>query len=320
MTTTLPTPSTDVDPQVHSEVYDDFTAPGGYGLAQYTSKWANPFGPGETAFADTRTFDDAAFHIAATAFRGASDESVFDHLKYMAVSTRTFPVPVTGSVQFDATITAVTSGTEAGREVHGTYRATGAPYVAATLEGQQAGAVMNIIDFSTGQLFDWFVSGHTAFALIERLPSNVTGNATDPQSPEWVGRDRMYTQIVTELPVGGGPHAVSIRFSRDAATGAADWFFDGELVAHVDHVGVPLDRQGRAPYAGTYPSLGPGEELAPKIDSVSIAHGLFSMVDAFPFQHPEAPELAVTIPLEERRWGQGVSATFADVRVQTVVA
>ena len=30
---------------------------------------------------------------------------------------------------------------------------------------------MNMVDFCTGQLFDWFVAGKTAFALIERLPA-----------------------------------------------------------------------------------------------------------------------------------------------------
>ena len=41
-------------------------------------------------------------------------------------------------------------------------------------KGQQAGVVLNMVNFQTGQLFDWFVGEDTAFALIERLPSNVT--------------------------------------------------------------------------------------------------------------------------------------------------
>jgi hypothetical protein len=40
--------------------------------------------------------------------------------------------------------------------------------------------VMNVLDFCTGQLFDWFVASDTAFALIERLPSTVTGNVSNP--------------------------------------------------------------------------------------------------------------------------------------------
>ena len=33
-----------------------------------------------------------------------------------------------------------------------------------------------MVDFCTGQLFDWFLSNSKAFTLIERLPTNVTNN------------------------------------------------------------------------------------------------------------------------------------------------
>ena len=58
---------------------------------------------------------------------------------------------------------------------------------------QQAGATLHMIDFVTGQLFDWFVSGETAFNLIERLPAVVTG------PPNTAGRDEMYTQIIKQF-------------------------------------------------------------------------------------------------------------------------
>jgi hypothetical protein len=48
---------------------------------------------------------------------------------------------------------------------------------------------------------------------------------------------------------------------------------------------------------------------------VTIGHGLFSLLDAFPFQHPDAPELSVSVPLSERIWGQGAEATFDDFTV-----
>ena len=35
---------------------------------------------------------------------------------------------------------------------------------------------MNVLDFCTGQVFDWFIASDTAFALIERVPTVVTGN------------------------------------------------------------------------------------------------------------------------------------------------
>ena len=214
-------------------------------------------------------------------------------------------------------IKASTPGTQPGRVIHGTYIATGAPYAEPTLEGQQAGAVMNVVDFATGQLFDWFISGTTAFALIERLPSNVTGNTTDTSSPDYVGREKMYTQIIREVPITPGvAHRVSIRFSRNAGGSSVDFFLNDALVAHVDRVGVPLDVQGQ-PYTDLWPSLGAGEELAGKINNLVIGHGLFSLLDAFPFQHPEAPELAVSIPISERAFGQGAIASFDDFKVKT---
>ena len=33
-------------------------------------------------------------------------------------------------------------------------------------------------------------------------------------------------------------------------------------------------------------------------------------LDAFPFQHPDAPELSVSIPIGERIFGQGAGAAF----------
>jgi len=302
-------------PRTTVETYDSFDKTG-YSLSDYQQKWANIYGPGELAAGGTRTFTKGALQVSAVPFRTAADVSVYDHLKYIAVSTETFPVPASGSVEISSTIRAATPGTQPGRVIHGTYTQSGAPYAQPTLEGQQAGVVMNVIDFSTGQLFDWFVSGHTAFPLIERLPSTVTGNA-QPGDPGYVGRDKMYTQIVKEIPSSPGTHTVSIRFTRDSQGSSVDYFFDGKAVAHVNHVGVPLDVQN-LPFTGIYSSLGAGEELGSQINSLAIGHGLFSLLDAFPFQHPDAPELSVSIPLSERIFGQGATGTFDDFRVKTV--
>ena len=87
-------------------------------------------------------------------------------------------------------------------------------------------------------------------------------------------------------------------------------------MSKVRKVGVPLDVQHK-PYTGIYPSMGSGEPLANKINGFAIGHGLFSLLDAFPFQHPEAPELAVSIPLANRLFGQGARATFDEFRVIT---
>jgi hypothetical protein len=81
-------------------------------------------------------------------------------------------------------------------------------------------------------------------------------------------------------------------FKRTGDKGSVSFHLDGKLISKAHNVGVPLDVQGKR-YPGIYPSMGPGERLAQKIGGLAIGHGLFSLLDAFPFQHPEAPELAV---------------------------
>ena len=289
-------------------VYDDFHKPGGYTLADYNAKWS-PLTLGEMTIEDTRRFDNHTFSISATPFRTAHDSSVADHAKYVALSKQAFAVPEIGSVTVSADIAVETPGTVLGHVVHGTYVQSGAPYAARVLEGQQAAVTLHMIDFATGQLFDWFVSGNTAFPLYERLPSTVSGSA------ERVSTDKMYTQITEEVPIAAGvPHTVVIRYSRDRRRSRVEYLLDGKRVSQVERVGIPLDAQG-VTYSGIYPSLGPGELLRDKINSVVIAHGLFSLLDAFPFQHPDAPALNVSVPLRERLFGQGVKAEFANVVV-----
>ena len=220
-------------------------------------------------------------------------------------------------MKFESTITASTPGTRPGRVVRGTYIETGAPYEAATIEAQQAGVVMNVVDFCTGQLFDWFVTSTTAVPLIERLPSNVTGNTSNAQCPgaKHVGRELMYTQLISEIAIKAGtPQRVGITYARG---GVVTYTLNDRTVATVKRVGVPLDRQG-ARYTGTYPSLGPGEEVDGQIASLALGHGLFSLLDAFPFQHPEAPQLSVSMPMSERLFGQGAIGTWDDFTVTTL--
>ena len=286
-------------------VYDDFHKPGGYTLADYDAKWSI-LTLGEMAVEDTRQFDNHSLSISATPFRTGKDSSVADHGKYVALSKRVFVVPEIGSITVSMDIAAETPGTVQGHVVHGTYVQSGAPYSATVLPGQQAAATLHVIDFATGQLFDWFVSGNTAFPLIERLPSSVTGSA------ERVSTATMYTQITREVPIAAGvPHTVAIRYSRDRRRSRVEYLLDGKVVSKVERVGIPLDKQG-VPYSGTYPSGGPGELLRDKIDSVVIAHGLFSLLDAFPFQHPDAPASNVSVPMSERLFGQGVKARFTN--------
>ncbi|MDX6665709.1 MAG: hypothetical protein QOG68_1915 [Solirubrobacteraceae bacterium] len=335
-------------------VYDDFSSNG----ADYNAKWAAAFGPGE----GTTSFTGARFNVRAVPFTTGADYSVFDHLKYIRTSTAGFPVPAGhGSVTFESDIRAATPGTVDGLVQQGIYAPSGtwtqpglkppgfANYRAGVLQGQQAGAVMNMVDFCSGQLFDWFIAGNTAFPLIERLPSNVTGNApNNPNCPgaTVVGRSLMYTQIIKEIRVRPGvAHHVSITYTHTGGSEAnVVYELDGQRVAKVNHVGIPLDRRGRdghgderhddgddddghnGHWSGTYPSLGPGERLGNQINSLTIGHGLFSLIDAFPFQHPESPELSVSIPVgtgnpadagRARLFGQGADASFDNFVVTT---
>lgn len=314
-------------------VYDDFSSGN-------NSKWSTPFGPGETAINDADhqlTFPNGTERVRAVPFETGADFSVFDHLKYIEVSNSLFAAPSKGSVEFSADITAQTPGTITPLTQQGVYGPSGtwtdpsAPprepdYHANVLEGQQAGVVLNMVDFCTGQLFDWFLTGSTAFTLIERLPTNVTGNTSNPNCPgaDFVGRSTMYTQIVDEVKISGGTHNVSIRYS--VKQNSVEYRLDGKLVTRVENVGIPLDKQG-VKYTGIYPSLGPGESLAGKINSFSIGHGLFSLIDAFPYQHPESPELSVSIPVgtsnpadagRARLFGQGADGTWDNFIVTTI--
>ena len=303
-------------PNVTRIVYDSFD--GDYDLGDYLTKWNNGFGPGEMAIDDTRDFDGSSFSVSALPFQTAADFSVFDHIKYLALSNQSFAVPEKGSVTFSTTIDATVVGTTpAGRVIHGVYGGPGCaddpvcaagaePWEGVALEGQQAGATLHMIDFATGQLFDWFVSGSTAFALVERLPATVDRVA-----------DRWHTRHDVHPDRQGSRRSVTARTrwrSRSSAIAGrsyVDFTLDGVRVARVKKVGVPLDVQ-KAAYTGIYPSLGAGEQLGSQIDSVAIGHGLFSLLDAFPFQHPDAPELSVSIPISERIFGQGAGATFDD--------
>src|SRR4051812_24920259 len=76
-------------PQRSTVTYDSFQkARGAYTLDDYQTRWANPYGLGEMALNDTRNFDGGSFNVSAVPFHVGADQSVFDHLKYIAVSTK----------------------------------------------------------------------------------------------------------------------------------------------------------------------------------------------------------------------------------------
>jgi len=158
----------------------------------------------------------------------------------------------------------------------------------------------------------------------------VTGNVSNPDCRDAteVGIDKMYTQIIREVPVRRDDwHHVDIALTRHDVEVWVDYFLDHQPVAHIENVGIPLDKQGVS-FTGIYPSLGSGERLAQQLDSVRFGHGLFSLVDAFPFQHPGAPDLSISIPAPTppirtaagrvRLYGQGASGSFDNFTTLTI--
>jgi hypothetical protein len=280
-------------------------------------------GLGEMGLNDTRQVSkDGAVSLGAVPFQTGAD-AVFDHAKYFAVSRDTFLAPATGSLQFAVEIEAHTPGTQLERVIHGHHTdppTGGWPYAQSVTEGQQAALMFNMTNVETHQLFDWFVSGHQAFALIERLPSNITDPTLSASDPEYVGLDRAYTQMIRSAPITPGAHTYAIRYLRDPIQSAVEYLLDGKLFARVNHVGIPLDIQN-VPYTGTYPSHAGavGEELKDRLNTFVMGHGLYSMLDAFPFQHPDAPAEAVSIPLTERLFGQGADGTFSRFEITATV-
>ncbi len=136
-----------------------------------------------------------------------------------------------------------------------------------------------------------------------------------------VGLDKAYTQIIEEVDIEPGvSHNYAIRYTRSPDDGAdkVEYLIDGKVVAKVHKAGIPLDVQRPDKYADIiYPSVGSGEILKDKMNTMILAHGIFSLLDEFPFQHPDRPDLSVSIPVSERIWGQGVRATFDNSKVTT---
>jgi hypothetical protein len=136
---------------VDFQIYDDFDKPG-YSPDNYAEKWTTPYGLGEMAVNDTRHFRGGRLNLTAVPFRTAADASVNDHLKYQAVSARTFPVPENGTLVLSSDIKASIPDTVPGLIQHGVYGPSGswldpaspptpAGFSAPLRQGQQAAAL-----------------------------------------------------------------------------------------------------------------------------------------------------------------------------------
>ena len=176
-------------------LYDDFAG----GAASYATKWLLFFSL-EQQFGATNlpAFSHGRLVLDADPFRGWMDTGCVpgfqacvnaDHVKYQAFSTTAFPVPRRGSVTVSADIEGRTLGTRPGYVVPATGRRLP--------EAHQAAAVMQLLDPTVGQTFDWFVSRHEAIPKIERTLAPVGS----------VGLDRAYTQFLDrgQDPAGAAP-------------------------------------------------------------------------------------------------------------------
>lgn len=106
------------------QIYDNFYKPH-YSLTDYAEKWVTPYGLGEMAVNDTRNLSGGCLNLSAVPFQTAVDVGVNDHLKYEAVSARTFPVPENGALVLSSDIRAATPGTVPGLIQHGVYGPSG---------------------------------------------------------------------------------------------------------------------------------------------------------------------------------------------------
>jgi hypothetical protein len=300
MSSTTAAVATAPDPRAAAIIdYDSHT------FDEYAAKWDVPLGPGGGAGTDVRMVaQNRAFSIAPVPFQTRAD-AIDDHPKYFAVSHDLFAMPQIGSLQFSVDIKTSSRRTQPGRAIHESYADNpheSRPYAQFTIEGQQAVLMFDMTNVETGKVFDWFVSGSSVFALIERLPSrkNPTRSATDPG---YVGRDSAYTEII-----GSSRTDTSTICMRSSV----EYFLDGDLFARVDHVGIPRDTQGAA-YTGVYPShdRAPGEELKDRMNTFAIGHGLHNVLDAFPFGHPDPPDEAGSILMAKHLFGRGPQARFA---------
>jgi hypothetical protein len=285
--------------QTTTVVYDDFSDG-----STYAARWASAeaVGIGEPEAIKTRAFDGGRLYLEATPFTTSSDTFI-DHIKYFADSTTTFAIPSKGSVRVSGDIQVETPGAVAGHVLPTTGRVL--------LEGQQASATLHLMNtHETGLIVDWLVSQNKALVFYERVVP-----------PQGGGCDlnTMFSQIVKEIDITPGAHNYAIRYSRNVTDDQPDtleWFYDGQLIETVHQAGIPLDKQDPVKYADViYPSQGPGQLIESAMTNFKVAHGIFTLLDEFPFN--QCPG-GVSIPAAERVFGQGAKAFYDNITVQTV--
>ena len=157
------------------------------------------------------------------------------------------------------------------------------PWRQSPSRASRRGATLHMIDFATGQLFDWFLSAPHAI----RPGRTAAGHGRG--SPSAGPARTMYTQIVKKSHSEPGPHDVAI---RSVAIGASP-----TSTSRSTDPGCARQARWRpstsselASRAST-PSLGRGSPRPPDRPRHHRARTV-QLLDAFPFQHPDAPSAA----------------------------
>jgi hypothetical protein len=284
--------------------YDDFS-----NGATHSDRWFDVgqfLGIGEPEARSSLAFNQGKMTFEATPFTTTFDNGL-DHLKHLMMSTRSFDMPLDGWVMVSADIDADTPGCGY-HQVPTTHRVL--------KQSQIAAATLILADAGdTGARFMWWVSDNRAMAVYERAP--LDGSCALSTS---------YTQILGEVSLRGRHHRrdfdhnFAIKYRRDTEDDdndrdhdAVDWILDGHVRFRVHEVGRP--DHGCAHQQITFPAQGPGEELEDRLNSFNIGYGLSSMVDEFPFNACSTGQ--VSIPANQRLFGQGVSAEYDNFKVET---
>lgn len=282
---------------VTTDRYDDFSDG-----ATYSDRWfdvSSFVGNVEPEALSSRAFGGGRLHIEATPFMTSSD-NVLDHMKYFAVSTQSWEVPLRGSIEVSADVDATTSGTVNERRCHHSNDRM--------FQGRQAAVTVELIDTSaTGIHLAWYISSNRAIALYERLSPDGSCDL-----------DHNFTQVVQEIGISPGTHTFAIRYLRNTgANGFGDkvgWILDGQFRAEVHGVGIPLGDH-HANRNTTFPAQGNGERLDNVLNRFNIGHGLATMVDEYPFNQCATGQHS--IPTEDRIFGQGAIGNWDNFRVTT---
>jgi hypothetical protein len=124
-----------------------------------------------------------------------------------------------------------------------------------------ASVAMNVIDFETYMVFDFWLTNEHIYAYYERLP---------------FGREQLgnYASFSYAIPVarrhaGDMQH---LRISYDKAAGQVQWFIDDEEVFHVDRLGYRIGRRDMTIDHG-------GTETLASPRQLDCGMGMFTLLD-----------------------------------------